>query len=79
MKEVRGKVRMALDTAHRGKSLKYLEVVMEVYGKIILLEIVLMSCDDTIIYISVDFEGLRKTRVMPCHEVVRCKRDEKAI
>ena len=49
MKEVRGKVRLALDTAHRGKSLKYLKVVMEVYGKIIKFGIVLMSCDDTII------------------------------
>ena len=49
MKEVRGKVRMALDTAHRGKSLKYLEVVMEVYGKIIKFGKVLMSCDDSII------------------------------
>ena len=49
MKEVMGKVIMALDTAHWGKSLKYLKVVMEVYGKIIKFGIVLMSCDDTII------------------------------
>ena len=48
MKEVRGRGNGTMTLTHRVRA-KYLRFMMEVYGKIILFELVLMSCDDTII------------------------------